>query len=349
MKTLALRLYGKNDLRLETFDLPAPKEDEIVADIVSNSICMSDHKAAAQGADHKRVPKDLDRNPIILGLLMPQNNPQITDGGEQLAGQLSQSTGLTVQSQTFDSYPAIIAALEAGKVHITWLPPFTYILAHKIGLVDAALMANHFGTYAYGAMFLTNIESGFTPYFDPNTNQNTADAGPALRQFDGKLPCWVEPKSASGYVVPMGLFAMQNISLQPAVLMQSFNSVVRALYVKQICDFGVTYAISGDPRTASSVQQAFPDVMNKVIVIWRTDAVIPNLGMVYQTHLPKPMRQLLTDALVNWVKTDAGKAALSNANQYNIGDFKPIDDSFYDPLRSYLQASAIDLNTLVGR
>ena len=67
MKTLALRLYGKNDLRLETFDLQAPKEDEIVADIVSNSICMSDHKAAAQGADHKRVPKDIDRNPIILG------------------------------------------------------------------------------------------------------------------------------------------------------------------------------------------------------------------------------------------------------------------------------------------
>ena len=67
MHTLALRLYGKNDLRLEKFDLPAPGEHEILADIISNSICMSDHKAAAQGTDHKRVPKDIDRNPIILG------------------------------------------------------------------------------------------------------------------------------------------------------------------------------------------------------------------------------------------------------------------------------------------
>lgn len=67
MKTLALRLYGKNDLRLERYDLPEIGEDAILADIVSNSICMSDHKAAAQGADHKRVPNDVAQHPIILG------------------------------------------------------------------------------------------------------------------------------------------------------------------------------------------------------------------------------------------------------------------------------------------
>jgi phosphonate transport system substrate-binding protein len=288
-------------------------------------------------------------NPIIVGLLMPQNDPLIIGDGDQLASQLSQSTGYTVQAKTFDSYPAILAAIETGNVHVTWLPPFTYILAHQQGLVDAALMTNHFGIYSYGTMFLANIESGFTPFFDPNTNQNTADAGPALRQFNGKLPCWVEAKSASGYIIPMGLFAMENISFQQPVLIQSFDSVVRALYVHQICDFGATYAISGDPRTASSIQDAFPDVMQKVIVIWRSDAVIPNLGMVYKSDFPKALRQLLTDALIQWVNTDAGKTALTNANQYNIGDLKEIDDTYYDPLRTYLQASAVDLNSLVGR
>lgn len=67
MQTLALRLYGENDLRLERFDLPEPKDDEILAEVVSNSICMSDHKAAAQGCKHKRVPDDCATNPIILG------------------------------------------------------------------------------------------------------------------------------------------------------------------------------------------------------------------------------------------------------------------------------------------
>jgi threonine dehydrogenase-like Zn-dependent dehydrogenase len=67
MKTRAVRLYGVNDLRVEEFELPPIKEDEILAKVVTNSICMSDHKAAEQGASHKRVPNDVAANPIILG------------------------------------------------------------------------------------------------------------------------------------------------------------------------------------------------------------------------------------------------------------------------------------------
>ncbi len=67
MKTKAIRLYGKNDLRLEEFELPQIKDDEILAKIVSDSICMSSYKAAIQGADHKRVPEDIDVNPTITG------------------------------------------------------------------------------------------------------------------------------------------------------------------------------------------------------------------------------------------------------------------------------------------
>lgn len=67
MKTRAVRLYGKNDLRLEEFELPEIKEDEILAHIISDSICMSSYKASIQGPDHKRVPNDVARNPVIIG------------------------------------------------------------------------------------------------------------------------------------------------------------------------------------------------------------------------------------------------------------------------------------------
>ena len=67
MKTKAVRLYGKNDLRLDEFELPPIKDDEILARVISDSICMSSHKAAEQGADHKRVPKDIAKNPTIIG------------------------------------------------------------------------------------------------------------------------------------------------------------------------------------------------------------------------------------------------------------------------------------------
>ncbi len=67
MKTKAVRLYGKEDLRLEEFELPQIKDDEILASVVSDSVCMSTYKAAEQGADHKRVPNDCATNPIIIG------------------------------------------------------------------------------------------------------------------------------------------------------------------------------------------------------------------------------------------------------------------------------------------
>jgi len=67
MRTKAVRIYGKKDLRLEEFDLPEMKDDEILAQVVSDSICMSSHKAALQGTEHKRIPDDIAVNPTIIG------------------------------------------------------------------------------------------------------------------------------------------------------------------------------------------------------------------------------------------------------------------------------------------
>ena len=67
MKTKAVRIYGKEDLRLESFELPEIKDDEILAKVICDSICMSTYKAAMQGAEHKRVPNDVHENPTIVG------------------------------------------------------------------------------------------------------------------------------------------------------------------------------------------------------------------------------------------------------------------------------------------
>lgn len=67
MLTTAVRMYGAQDLRLETFELPPIREDEILVRIVSDSLCMSSYKAARQGKAHKRVPEDIDVNPVIIG------------------------------------------------------------------------------------------------------------------------------------------------------------------------------------------------------------------------------------------------------------------------------------------
>lgn len=73
MKTKAVRLYGAKDLRLEEFELPEIKDDEILAEVISDSVCMSTYKCAILGQEHKRVPKDVAHNPTIMGHEMAGN------------------------------------------------------------------------------------------------------------------------------------------------------------------------------------------------------------------------------------------------------------------------------------
>jgi threonine dehydrogenase-like Zn-dependent dehydrogenase len=67
MKTSGVRLYDVNTLKLESFELPAIKDDEILVKVVSNSICMSTYKAVIQGTKHKRVPENIATNPTLMG------------------------------------------------------------------------------------------------------------------------------------------------------------------------------------------------------------------------------------------------------------------------------------------
>ena len=67
MRTHAVRLYGKNDLRLASFELPDITDDEILVTVIVDSMCMSSLKLVNQGENHKKTPPDLKNNPIIIG------------------------------------------------------------------------------------------------------------------------------------------------------------------------------------------------------------------------------------------------------------------------------------------
>jgi len=67
MKTKAVRIHGKMDLRLEEINLPEVGPDDVQVKIISDSLCMSSYKAAVEGEDHKRIPNDIAENPTIVG------------------------------------------------------------------------------------------------------------------------------------------------------------------------------------------------------------------------------------------------------------------------------------------
>jgi threonine dehydrogenase-like Zn-dependent dehydrogenase len=114
MKTRAVRLYGKKDLRLEEFELPPVKDDEILAKVVCDSICMSSYKAATQGTDHKRVPDDAPENPVIIG---HEFAGELVEVGSKWKDQFKAGDKFSIQ-------PAL--NYEGGPVGILSAPGYSY-------------------------------------------------------------------------------------------------------------------------------------------------------------------------------------------------------------------------------
>jgi phosphonate transport system substrate-binding protein len=288
-------------------------------------------------------------NPLVLGIVSETNDPKAAAAADDIVAEVARITNFTVTSMVYSSTNVLLADFQANKVHIVFLQPFTYIWAKQRGLAQVMLLTNHFGVYQYGGQFLANVTSKFTIYFDPAKDQNTVDAATALKQFNGKRPCWVDPTSAAGYVVPLGLLANNDVKVKDGVLTQNYTSVVRALYITGICDFGATFATTGDPRTSIAVTQDLTDVMNRIVSIYKIDPIIPNLNLSVQSSLPKDIREDLAFAMQSLAHSEKGKASLATATAYEITDLKTVDDTFYDPLRNLLGQSGVSLDTLIGK
>jgi len=114
MKTRAVRLYGKKDLRLEEFELPEISEDEILAKVITDSLCMSSYKAATQGTDHKRIPDDIAENPIIIG---HEFAGILVEVGSKWASQFKTGDKFSIQ-------PAL--NYEGGPVGVLSAPGYSY-------------------------------------------------------------------------------------------------------------------------------------------------------------------------------------------------------------------------------
>ncbi|MEW6287998.1 MAG: phosphate/phosphite/phosphonate ABC transporter substrate-binding protein [Chloroflexota bacterium] len=282
-------------------------------------------------------------NPLIMALAPSATTQELQTGGEAIAAKLSEMTGYTIKTVVPTNYAAMIEAMGAGQAHIGWLAPTQYVVAHGKGYADVALATIRFGSDHYGFQFVANAAAGFTSYYDPATGKSTADAATALAQFADKKPCWTDPLSSSGYVLPFGLLKANDIKVKTGAFVQGHPTVIKSIYLSpkgEICDFGATFI---DAR--SNVVNDFPDVNDKVVIIWVSEPFIPNDNVSFASNVPAEIREKLTQALLDLAGTEEGRALLKSGG-YSIEGLKVVDDTFYDEYRLYLEASGIDPTTL---
>ena len=282
-------------------------------------------------------------NPLIIALPPgSSSSDERVEAGKAFAEQLHELTGYDFVVVAPESYAKLVTALGQGNAHIAVLSPYAYVLAHNQGYVNAAFASLKSGEKTYGAQFIAKPEAGFRSYFDADNDVNYADAATALSQFRDKKPCWPDEVSPSGYAIPAGILAQNDIPLRSSAVLQGQPTVVRAVYVGGICDFGATYI---DARTFPAVLDEYPDVLEKVVVIWRIPSIIPYDIMVIPRSLPADMSKALDDALFRITGMQAGRQALGSA--YGIENWERIIDPFYDEFRTYINASGLDLEKVL--
>lgn len=266
-----------------------------------------------------------EENPIIMSFVPSGDTQEIIAGGDQLAQMITERTGLVVKANVGTDFAAVREAMGAGKAHIGWLNTFNYVLAHEKYGVDVALVTVRFGSTSYKGQIIVRADSGIQ----------------SLEDLKGKVMCWVDPNSTSGYIIPRITLKANGIDpdadFAKTTTAGSHNNVVMAVYNGD-CDAGATYS---DARSA--VEKDVPDVKEKVVVL-ATTSDIPNDSVSFAKDFPADVRQKIVQALLDIAKTEEGKAALQTV--YNIEDLQPADDSFYDAFRADLSKAGINIEDL---
>jgi phosphonate transport system substrate-binding protein len=285
-------------------------------------------------------------NPITMGFILKPEDSLAIEAAEDVAFLITDQTGYEVESLIYPDFSSYALAAQNGEIHLLWLSPFEYLYLHDLGSADAFIMTNHLGVYAYGVQFLANAFRGFTSYYDPQENESVGTALQALQQFAGTRPCFINDESIPGFFVPLGLLSNTSTPTLEPVFTYRYSAIIRALYIQGICDFGATYALTGDPRSASDVLQDLPEARELVIVIWQSDGIIPNTGLSSSPGLPENIQFQLKEAILGLQNHPEGLSLLSLALNYDVEALKSINNSFYDPFREIIAPLYLDLDTI---
>lgn len=264
-------------------------------------------------------------NPIVMSFVPSGDTQEIIASGDELAAMLKAKTGLEFEANVGTDFAAVREAMGAGQAHIGWLNTFNYVLANEQYGVDVALATQRFGSTTYRGQIIVRADSGIE----------------TIEDLKGKVMCWVDPNSTSGYIIPRIHLLANGVDpdsdFAQTVEAGSHNNVVVQVYNGD-CDAGATY---DDAR--SSIEEDFPDVEEQVAILdYTTD--IPNDTVAFIQDFPEDMRDEIVTALLEIAATEEGQEALNTL--YSIEALVTVDDSFYDGFRADLSRAGIDIEEL---
>jgi phosphonate transport system substrate-binding protein len=287
-------------------------------------------------------------------------------GGELIEQALNEATGMHFEVSIPTSYAATIEEMCASPTDtIGFIPAMGYALASQLCGVEAGLASVRYGWNVYWTEFLVARDSEF---------QTLAD-------LDGATWAYPDAGSTSGYLYPSAIFDDLGVTIGDTVEAGGHPQAVKAVYNGE-ADVGTAYFSAPllpegnwtvdmppdipddmvpecglndegklycgayrvlDARAA--IREEAPDVVQKVRIL-ALSGEIPNDTMSFSPEFPTELRQVIMDAVVAYVASEACAETLCNESFYDWTGAAPIFDENFDGVRLLMESQGITLENL---
>jgi phosphonate transport system substrate-binding protein len=263
-------------------------------------------------------------NPItLLFITFSENVGEVQGAAEELANVLIELTGYSFEAEPANDFAEVIRAMCDGEAEIGALNTFSYLLANEEECAEVGVIGTRFGSPFYSGQIITRADSGIE----------------SMEDLEGWAFCRPDPLSISGWIIPSIAMMAAGVDLDSLEIIDAggHDGVVTAVY-NGGCLAGATFV---DARL--NVEEEFPDVMEKVVVLMES-APIPNDTLAYAPSLSTETKQAITDALVA-IANDEGKRDLLE-QVYGWSGLIPAEDAFYNDFRDELDAAGVSVEGL---
>jgi len=270
------------------------------------------------------------KNPVRI-MLTPSTDAQaIIQNGDVLARYITEQTGIAVKVDVPNYYITVVEAFGTDRADIAIMNTFSYLLAHsKYGAEAVLRVARRYGELSYRGEFIVRHDSGID----------------SLEDLRGRTIAYVDPSSTSGFIYPKEMLRERGVQTREEMFANGHNQVVLKVYQGEVDAGAVFYSptdtVTGEILDARcKIAPQHPDVYDVVKILALTRE-IPNDPVVVRKGLPTELREPIIKALLEFQKTEQGRASLMMIA--SVEGFVPTQDADYSEVRTLVRRYGIDL------
>jgi phosphonate transport system substrate-binding protein len=280
--------------------------------------------AMALGCTKKSSELGSEDNPVKFFLVPSVDAQLLEDSGKKVKAYLEANTPYKYKFAVPSSYVAVVEAFGTSRADVASINTFGYILANEKYGAEARITFLRHGSEDYQAQIIARADGPIKKLSDIN----------------GRKFAYVDPSSASGYLLPAKMFVDNNVKPKETMFAQKHDNVVTMIYQKQV-DAGATF-YSPPSEDGKKIEDArrlvktqFPDVEEKIKIVTLTDK-IPNDPIVFRKGVPEKMKQEISAAILALQKTPEGNEIFYKI--YGVTGMVLSTDAKYDSVRKVLSA-----------